>query len=72
MYDVAFHPTINVVATAAGDEVRFWWLQNQSRLYADKVFKHPSIDAVRFSEDGKMFFTGSDDGLVKGWETPRF
>jgi len=73
VYDVAFSPAGDVMATAGDDgEVKFWKIADQSRLETPQPFLHESIDLVQFSADGRTLFTGSDDGWLKAWTAPDF
>ena len=73
VYDVAFSPMGDVMATAGDDgEVKFWKVANQSQLKTEHPFKHDQVDLVQFSNDGKFMVTAGDDGWLRGWDTPKF
>src|SRR5262249_53472151 len=73
VYDVAFSPAGDVMATADDDgEVKFWKVADQSRLETPQPFRHEGIDLIQFSTDGKTLFTASDDGWLKAWMAPEF
>jgi len=73
VYDVAFSPAGDVMATAGDDgQAKFWKVADQSRLETPQPFLHEGIDLIQFSADGKTLFTGSDDGWLKAWTAPDF
>jgi WD40 repeat protein len=73
VYDVAFSPKGDVIASAGNDgEIKFWRVADRIRLETVHPYKHESVDFVQFRSTGKLIFTGSDDGWLKCWGAPEF
>jgi Leucine-rich repeat (LRR) protein len=73
VYDVAFSPTGDVMATAGDDgEVKFWCVADQRRMEAARPIVHEGVDLIGFAIDGRGIVTASDDGWLKFWDAPEF
>ena len=67
VYDVAYSPDGNRIATAGGDKtVRIWDGKTGDELL---VLEHPiEVGKVIFSPDGMQLATSAGDGLVRLWD----
>jgi WD40 repeat protein len=73
VFDVKLSPAATAFATAGEDgEVKFWSPRTLQLLDVAKPYKHDGVDIIEFSPDGKLIFTGSDNGTLESWDAPEF
>ena len=67
--DADFHPTDQIVATAAGSTVRLWDVQT-SNLLLELTGHDSAVMSVRWSPDGRRLLTSSYDGSAIIYDMP--
>lgn len=70
VFDLAFHPNSNILASASQDKkVKVWDLSSGNELF-DLSNHSAEVNAVAFSSDGSMLASGSSDGTLSFWGFP--
>lgn len=73
VYDMALSPTGGTLATASDEDcIKFWDTASFCQRSTARAYRHPNVNCVRFSADGKSLVTAGTDGWLKVWDAPEF
>lgn len=65
--DFSFSPNGQILASAGGNEVRFWNMESGAQ-YGQVIKKSSDVYSLIFSPDGKRVITGHKDASIRIWD----
>ena len=68
VFDLAFHPSGQWLATACGDHQAYWWDADTGANRAAIDCRMGKVTAVAFSPNGRRCAAGGEGGRVAVWD----
>lgn len=67
VYDTAWHPEEDIIATSSSDDTIIIWDANSGEAIRTLTGHTGNVNAIDFSPDGNLIASASDDGMARLW-----